>query len=509
MKTIYSDFLVIGSGLAGLIFAENVCKHGKTVMICKSDLSMTNTFHAQGGIACVLDEADKFESHIQDTMIAGAGLCKEEAVRFMVKKAPGVISRLSDLGVQFDRRCNELELGLEGGHSHHRIVHVKDSTGREVQTKLAQRIRHGDVDTYEHHLAFQLVVTNNTCVGALVLDSINDDVCFFSSKIVFLATGGAGQIFKHTTNPEIATGDGVALSYKAGAAIKDMEFIQFHPTLLYDPGKRPFLITEALRGFGAELKLAEGSPFMGNYHPQGSLAPRDIVARAILTEMQKHDDKCVYLDLSNTNLKEAEKKFPNIFNTCRVRGIEPLTEMIPVVPAAHYVCGGVVTDLSGKTTINGLYAAGEVACTGIHGANRLASNSLLEATVFAEEAALSAVKFIIGKPIFSTPTFSCTRNFEKTDPTLVASKRSELQDLMWDHAGIKRTIPGLLYCFKEITQIEMSLDSSYRKTTLQRELVELRNLIVTAKLIVKASLARTESKGGHYIIPAETTVGVT
>lgn len=499
MKTVYTDFLVIGSGLAGLTYALNVCSHGKTTLICKSELSTTNTAHAQGGIASVLSDKDDFEFHVQDTLIAGDGCCNEQAVRFMISKAPEAIQELIEFGADFTRNCDEIELGLEGGHSRHRIVHAKDETGKEVQTKLLAKLTKQKIEVFEHQLAFELLVSEGRCHGVYAIDLNTGEVMTFVSKVVFLGTGGAGQVFLHTTNPAIATGDGVAMALRAGAQISDMEFIQFHPTCLYDPGNKPFLISEAVRGFGAELKTKSGRAFMKDYHPSGALAPRDIVSRAIVSELEKSGEPCVYLDLSQTDVHKAKECFPNIFKTCIERGINPSKEMIPVVPAAHYICGGVVTDLRGRTSIKGLYAAGEVACTGVHGANRLASNSLLEAAVFSKAAAWDSIE------IMQRASFPYQNYYEKIpyifsiNPTDAAEIKKQIRQLMWKYAGIKRKKSGLKHGMEQLADLETKSLDLATHSTFSKDSLELTNLITLSKLILSAALNRKESSGGHYI----------
>ncbi|MBN1575452.1 MAG: L-aspartate oxidase, partial [Chitinispirillaceae bacterium] len=396
------DFLVVGSGIAGLCYAIAASRYGSVLMITKKEDSESNTNYAQGGIACVLDPADSFEQHIRDTLTAGCGLCHEGAVRILVEEGPRRIDELIEWGVRFSKdpqraTAHGLHLGKEGGHSASRIVHAHDLTGKEVETTLLRRVKSlPNINLLEHHCAIDLITEHHlcgpatgrrSCFGAYVLDIQSGAICPATSKITCLATGGAGQIYLHTTNPAIATGDGVAMAYRAGAVIADMEFMQFHPTTLFHEHADSFLISEALRGYGAILCRADGSTFMEQYHPLKSLAPRDIVARAIDKEMKKTGDPCVYLDIRQAPAGQTKAHFPHIYERCRSYGIDITRDLIPVVPAAHYMCGGVLVDTRGASSIANLYACGEVSCTGVHGANRLASNSLLEALVFSRRAA--------------------------------------------------------------------------------------------------------------------------
>src|SRR5690349_18054354 len=400
------DFLVLGSGIAGLSFALKVAPYGRVAIVTKKDRAESNTNYAQGGIAAVTSKEDSMELHVRDTLEAGAGLCKEKVVRTIIEEGPARIAELIQLGMLFSEReiprshgARELDLGKEGGHSKRRILHAKDVTGREVERALLAAVaEQSNIEIYENHLAIDLItsqklgyVGTNRCLGAYVLDKTTGKVETFASRVTLRATGGCGKVYLFTTNPDIATGDGVAMAYRAGAAVANMEFVQFHPTCLYHPKAKSFLISEAVRGEGGILKTPDGREFMDEYHPLKSLAPRDIVARAIDSEMKRSGAEYVHLDITHRPARFIMERFPNIYATCLQYGIDITKEPIPVVPAAHYQCGGVVTTVDGETEIAGLYAVGEVACTGLHGANRLASNSLLEALVCAHRAALKAI----------------------------------------------------------------------------------------------------------------------
>lgn len=506
MKVPDFDFVVLGSGIAGLTFALQAAAHGRVLVLCKATLSETNTSYAQGGIAAVLDPADSFEEHVQDTLEAGAGLCDEAAVRYLVQEAPAAIRWLQGIAVGFDEdETGNVALGLEGGHSHHRIVHVKDHTGRSIQLALEEAVRrHPDITVQEHQMGIELLTeTSNAgtfCYGVQVLDLQTQEVRSIPAQAVVLATGGSGQVYRYTTNPGIATGDGLAMAARAGAEIHDMEFFQFHPTALYQPNGEIFLISEALRGAGAELVLPDGSRFMHLYHPLGSLAPRDIVARAVLTEMQRHHSPCLYLDVRHLPAGKVQKDFPSIYHKCCTIGIDVESQLIPVVPAAHYQCGGVKTDLSGRTSIDRLYAVGEVACTGVHGANRLASNSLLEGVVFAGSVATHTAtlpplqhRAPVGSVKETTILWEGMRHE-------VCRKRAMLQKLMWEQAGIVRTQSALQKCRKELTALEEKIAPMSCLTGYQREVLELQNLLTVASLIVQAALCRRESVGGHFVV---------
>jgi L-aspartate oxidase len=511
------DFLVIGSGIAGLSFALRAAKHGRVAVVTKKERAESNTNYAQGGIAAVLSENDSFELHIRDTLQAGAGLCHPNAVEIMVREGPECVRELEEWGVQFTKQRTEkgefYELGREGGHSRNRIVHAQDLTGREVERALVTAVReHPNVSVHEDHVAIDLITEHHLgreaearaerihCYGAYVLDVREGIVKKFLAPVTLLATGGCGQIYRHTTNPEIATGDGVAMAYRAGAAIANMEFMQFHPTAFYTPTGTPFLISEAVRGFGGVLRTRDGHEFMSRYHPMGSLAPRDVVARAIDAELKRRGEECVYLDVTHLPAEKVKERFPNIYESCLRYGIDMTKEPVPVVPAAHYSCGGVVTDLRGRTTIAGLYACGEVACTGVHGANRLASNSLLEAVAFSKRAYHDAAQSLrrTRRLLPEIPAWDDTGTFNSEEWVLISHDRQEIQSLMWDYVGIVRSRLRLQRARRRIGLIRREVEDFYRRTRVTEGLLELRNMAQVASLVVDCALYRKESRGLHY-----------
>jgi L-aspartate oxidase len=510
------DFLVIGSGIAGVSFAIGAARYGSVAMITKKHDSDSNTNYAQGGVACVLGDDDSFESHIRDTLVAGAGLCDERAVRFLVEEGPLRIRELLEYGARFsldgDAAANpySLHLGREGGHSVNRIVHAKDFTGRELEATLLKKLRGlNNVSILENHCAVELITGHHIkgvpnqyeCFGAYALDSVNKKIFPLGAKITCLASGGAGRVYLHSTNPAIATGDGVAMAYRAGASIANMEFIQFHPTTLFHEKADSFLISEALRGHGAVLRNAAGEDFMPRYHPQGSLAPRDIVARAIDNEMKVSGLPSVYLDVRHKEARATVEHFPQIYNKCLKFGIDITKEPIPVVPAAHYMCGGVLVDYNGNTDIGNLYACGETACTGVHGANRLASNSLLEALVFSRRAATDAAKrlskcrAIAGGDI---PDWDDRGTSDIEEWVLLSHNLREIQSVMWDYVGIVRSGLRLNRALRRINLLEREIEDFYKRAKISPQLLELRNIVTTAKLIITSALKRKESRGLHY-----------
>ncbi len=511
---IETDFLVIGSGIAGLSAALKLSQYGTVAVITKKDRSESNTNYAQGGIAAVFDPSDSFEQHIEDTLVVGAGLCNIDAVRLIVEQGPTRVRELLDLGVAFTQnQAGQLDLGREGGHRCNRIVHVKDYTGREVERALLDSVKkHANITIFEHHSIVELITEHHlfrphptslkefNCWGAYVLDANSQVVYPFLAKATILATGGCGQVYLHTTNPDIATGDGIAVSYRAGAKIANMEFMQFHPTTLYHPEAKSFLISEAVRGFGGILINRAGEPFMEKYHPMKSLAPRDIVARAIDSELKKSGEPCVYLDITHKNAEEIKARFPNIYENCLKYKIDITKEPIPVVPAAHYSCGGVWTDLNARSNITGLYVCGEAACTGVHGANRLASNSLLEALVFAHIAAQHAAQFAYErkKSMPPVPEWDDSGTFNSEEWVLISHDKMEIKNLMWDYVGIVRSTLRLERALSRIRLIKQEIENYYKRTKISDGLLELRNLATVAQLIIQSALMRKESRGLHY-----------
>jgi len=499
---IYSDYLVIGSGVAGLIFSIKASKYGKVSIITKKSRSDANTNYAQGGIATVFDEHDSFEMHIKDTLKTGCGLSHEDVVNMVIKNGPRVVQELMTYGVNFTEEDGKLDLGREGGHSRNRIVHAKDLTGFEIEQRLLEKIRNNpNIDMVENQMALDLILNDDgRCIGVKSLDRENYIINHYIAKFVLLATGGASRIYRFTTNPLIATGDGIAMAYLAGASVGNMEFVQFHPTSLYEKAQieeKSFLISEAVRGAGAVLKTPDGVEFMDKYHELKSLAPRDIVARAIDNETKKHGYEYVYLDLSSIPEEEIKRKFPNILNACAKRGIYPPKDMIPVIPAAHYFCGGIKTDRLGLTDIEGLYAAGEVAFTGLHGANRLASNSLLEALVFSE----NAFKDTLDKLDINVK-FNYNKEKEKKlnfiDSDFFDEDRDKIRNTMWDYVGIVRNDNRLKSAHGIIKNFNEKIEEMIEKGKFSSTLFEMRNMGIVALLVIESSLLRKESRGLNY-----------
>jgi L-aspartate oxidase len=505
----HADTLVIGSGIAGLWAALKAAEFGSVTVLTKKEQSESNTNYAQGGIAGAMAADDTPMLHLEDTLEAGAGLCHEDAVDVLVREGPDRIRELIDFGAHFTTQAGEqggeaLALGREGGHSRRRIVFAKDLTGREIERAVLEAVRHHPrITVLENHLALDLIVSGNRCLGVYALNRETREIEQFTAGATVLATGGAGQVYPHTTNPAIATGDGVAMAWRAGAVVANMEFIQFHPTTLCHPEARSFLISEAVRGEGAVLRLADGSTFMEKYHPLGSLAPRDVVARAIDAEVKARGETCAYLDATALEAGVLEHHVPNIVARCRAFGIDPATEWIPVVPAAHYSCGGVQTDLWGRTSISGLYASGEVSCTGVHGANRLASNSLLEAVVFSERAMSGSWKLEIGSGTERVQAGAGLPPASDSQPAGAAADEVEnltrrLRAVMWRHVAIVRTDAGLAEAAREVEGIRDRAEELYRMARLTGALVELRNLATVAGLIIACAAGRKESRGLQF-----------
>ncbi len=514
---IETDFLVLGSGIAGLTYALKASQYGKVVVVTKKDRAESSTNYAQGGIAAVMSASDTFDSHIADTLESGDGLCHKEVVEMVVESGPRLIEELVALGVRFTRRRDgdgtSFDLGREGGHSTNRVVHARDLTGREVERALLQAASHNpQITIYENHIAVDLLTAGklerrrgetDACYGAYVYNRRNGEVSIISSLVTMLATGGLGKVYLYTSNPDIATGDGVAIAYRAGAAVANMEFIQFHPTCLYHPEAKNFLISEAVRGEGGTLVDSEGKPFMFRYDQRGSLATRDIVARAIDTEMKKSGARCVFLDVTNMPAKKIVERFPNIHEKCLEFGIDITREPIPVVPAAHYSCGGVPTDKDAKTAIRMLLACGEVACTGLHGANRLASNSLLEALVFADRAA--AISNELLEEARSTrrpdlPPWEAGHAVNVDESVVISHNWDEVRRCMWDYVGIVRTNKRLSRALRRIQNLQVEINEYYWDFLISGDLLELRNIATVAELIIRSALSRKESRGLHYTL---------
>ncbi len=509
------DFVVVGSGIAGLSFALKAAKHGSVAVITKRKGDDSNTAWAQGGIACVTSSEDSFDLHLRDTVEAGAGLCDEATVRTIVTEGPERIRELTEFGLLFDERevagQREPDLGREGGHSKRRVLHVQDVTGLEIEKTLLRELeRCAQVELLENHMAVDLITAGklgfaaeDRCLGVYVLDDRTSEVETIRTDRLVLATGGCGKVYLYTTNPDIATGDGVAMAWRAGATIANMEFIQFHPTCLFHAEAKSFLISEAVRGEGGILRNSRGENFMRRYHPQQSLAPRDIVARAIDAEIKRSGAKCVYLDITHKPPEFLRERFPHIFETCLRFGIDMTKQPIPVVPAAHYQCGGIKTDVNGATTLPGLYAIGEVASTGLHGANRLASNSLLEGLVVAHWALEASVRH--QPPAHAARSIALPEwqpgNVQNLDELVVIYHNwDEIRRLMWDYVGIVRTDKRLQRASARLRNLQREIREFYWNFKITVDLLELRNLATVAALIVDSALSRKESRGLHYTL---------
>ncbi len=515
---VQSEFLVIGSGVAGLNFALRAAEVGRVAVVTKKAAMESNTNLAQGGIAAVLDADDSYDLHVRDTLASGAGLCRREVVELVVREGPARIRELVARGVAFSgdpRGSGGYDLGREGGHSRNRIVHTADMTGREVERALLEKARnHPQITFYENHIAIDLITYSTRmkrglvtttheehCCGAYVLDRAAKRVKTFGARIVLLATGGAGKVYLYTSNPDIATGDGIAMAYRAGATVANLEFVQFHPTCLYHPEAKNFLISEAVRGEGGTLRDARGRVFMSDYDSARDLACRDVVARAIDTELKRSGDDAVFLDISHREPDFVRTRFPNLHANCLRFGVDMTREPIPVVPAAHYICGGVVTDTHGRTDIRHLYAVGETACTGLHGANRLASNSLLEALVYAHRAGEKAVAEYQagGIPEFPEPPVWDEVGTTDSDENIMVSQNwDEIRRFMWSYVGIVRSDKRLERAWRRMQMIQKEIHDYYWNFKVTPDLIELRNLAIVAELIIRSARHRKESRGLHY-----------
>jgi L-aspartate oxidase len=502
IKRIETDFLLIGSGISALNFALRVSDKGNVLILTKKKRTDATTNYAQGGIASVFDKEDSFESHKEDTLRVGCGLSEEESVDVMVREGPSRIRDIIHWGVEFTRdESSDLELWKEGGHSHRRIVHAGDFTGREVEKGLISAIKsYPNIRIFEHHLAYELIIIDNSCYGVYALDVSTGEIIQVISKVTFLATGGAGQVYQHTSNPNVATGDGVALAYNGGCRIVDMEFFQFHPTTLYtaESQEKQFLISEAVRGEGARLYDQDGHRFMEGIHPRMELAPRDVVARACDAVLKKRGDDFVCLDISFKDKNEIKSKFPNIYRECLKHSIDMTKGHIPVVPAAHYMCGGVYTDTYGRTDVRGLLSAGEVTFTGVHGANRLASNSLLEALVFSARASEVAPDWMVEGSPPEHLLGNVRRRSTIEESVLAVHTKKEIKQTMWDYVGIVRRDYLLNRARRRFELYKEEIEELYRNSCLSEDIIELRSLITVAYLITLSALKRKESRGLHY-----------
>jgi L-aspartate oxidase len=512
---IAKDFLIIGSGIAGLTYALKVSEYGSVGIITKDAIEESATRYAQGGIASVMSEDDSCELHVRDTLEAGRGLCKEDVVRIICREGPSCVRELIDLGAQFTRLPGaEYHLTREGGHSKSRILHANDITGWEIARTLIQAVHSKkNIEIFTHHMAIDLITLarldpsitpgspEDETLGVYVLDESTGNVKTFVGKSILLASGGAGKVYLYTSNPDTATGDGLVMAYRAGAKVSNMEFIQFHPTCLYHPQAKSFLISEAIRGEGGILRLKSGATFMEKYHSMGCLAPRDVVARAIDYEMKKSGDDCVYLDVTHIEGYRIRERFPNIFKKCQSFGIDMTKEPIPVVPAAHYICGGVMVDMNGQTSVRGLFAAGEVCCSGLHGANRLASNSLLEGLVLSRRAAARAVTLLKESrnlSLVDIPPWDSGSAVDSDESVVISHNWDEVRRLMWNYVGIVRSNKRLFRAQRRIQLLLDEIKEYYWNFLITRDMLELRNIAITAQLIIESALARKESRGLHY-----------
>ncbi len=508
MKTKAYDVLIIGSGAAGLTLALDLAQVAHIGLLSKQALSSGSTLHAQGGISAVLDQRDSLQTHSDDTLNAGAGLCDKAVVDFVVSQGAKSIQTLIERGVAFSQENGEYHLTREGGHSHRRVIHAADATGRAVSESLQEQVlNQANIDVLAHYLVIDLITSQklglagNRCVGVYALDKKNDEVIPIKAKFVILATGGAGKVYLYTSNPDTATGDGIAMAWRAGCRVANMEFIQFHPTCLYHSEAKSFLISEAVRGEGGRLLLPNGQPFMHRFDPRGELAPRDIVARAIDHEMKRLGAEHVLLDISHKPAEFVKSHFPMIYESCLQWGMDMTREPLPVVPAAHYTCGGVMTNTTGQTDINGLFAIGEVAFTGLHGANRMASNSLLECLVFGKAAA-DTIKTQLEQTPMPTdlPLWDTSRVTDSDEEVVVSHNWDELRRFMWDYVGIVRTTKRLQRAKHRVDLLLREIDEYYSHFRVSNDLIELRNLVVVADLIIRSALIRKESRGLHFTL---------
>ena len=513
---IKTDFLVIGSGIAGLSFAVKASKFGSVAVVTKRGVSDSSTDVAQGGIAAVWTPDDSFDKHVEDTIVAGAGLCNKRIVDIVVKEGPARVKELIDWGVNFTvsegGQGNDFELGLEGGHSKRRIFHSGDITGHEIEKVIVEKAKNlPGIEIFENHIAIDLITTgkirkkfagpNERCWGAYVLDKASHKIKTFLAKTVVLATGGAGKVYIYTSNHDVATGDGMAMAYRCGAVLANMEFVQFHPTCLYHPQAKSFLISEAVRGEGALLRLKNGSTFMEKYHPSKELAPRDVVARAIDNELKTTGDDFVYLDITAKPAEFIKKRFPNIYKKCLEFGIDMAKDMVPVVPAAHYFCGGVLTDEFGQSSISRLFALGETSCTGLHGANRLASNSLLEAVVFAQRAVDRSIELIKEEEDYpEVPRWDSGSAKDSDESVVVSQNWEEIRRFMWNYVGIVRSNKRLERAQRRMSLLQQEISDYYWDFLVTSDLIELRNIATVSEVIIRSAQMRHESRGLNYNI---------